>query len=180
MAEPIMGFTAPSVEALDPLLQEGAFRQGRYVHSFLSNFYPARVRFDGDSYESVEHAYQAAKFLDPRARERIAVTPSPGAAKRAAVHMRRNVRADWRDVNLAVMKSLVIQKFALYDEFRARLVETGARELVEANTWGDDFFGKVWAPDRQRWIGENHLGRILMEVRSLMLRDPGSLVPSRV
>jgi len=32
-------------------------------YDFLSNFYPAKVVLDGETYFSTEHAYQAAKTL---------------------------------------------------------------------------------------------------------------------
>ena len=37
--------------------------QGEY--RFLSNFWPAQVVFEGVTYPTSEHAYQAAKTLDP-------------------------------------------------------------------------------------------------------------------
>ena len=36
----------------------------RGEHAFLSNFHPAPVVLDGEIYRSVEHAYQAAHFLE--------------------------------------------------------------------------------------------------------------------
>ena len=44
-------------------------------------------------------------------------------------------------------------------EYRQRLLDTGDRELIEGNTWGDRFWGVC------RGEGENKLGRILMRVR---------------
>jgi predicted NAD-dependent protein-ADP-ribosyltransferase YbiA (DUF1768 family) len=59
--------------------REATFR-GRL--DFCSNFYwPYPVRLDGDIYDSVEHAYQAAKYLDPgirilfRSADGIGITP---------------------------------------------------------------------------------------------------------
>jgi len=37
------------------------FRRG---YRFLSNFHPCEVEMDGETYPSVEHAYQTAKSLD--------------------------------------------------------------------------------------------------------------------
>jgi predicted NAD-dependent protein-ADP-ribosyltransferase YbiA (DUF1768 family) len=39
------------------------------------------------------------------------------------------------------------------------LLNTGHRDLFEANTWGDRFWGTV---DGE---GSNHLGRLLMKIR---------------
>ncbi len=40
------------------------------------------------------------------------------------------------------------------------LLSTGNRSLVEENTWGDTFWGTV------NGYGENHLGRILIDIRA--------------
>src|SRR3954468_6821071 len=49
--------------------------QGEY--RFLSNFWPAGVEFEGITYPTAEHAYQAAKTLDVALRKRIAAEPTP-------------------------------------------------------------------------------------------------------
>lgn len=62
-------------------------------------------------------------------------------------------------------------------ECRAKLLATGRRELVEASrydrVWGIGF-SELQAPtvDRARW-GENLLGKVLMEVRDVLLEESG-------
>lgn len=49
-------------------------------YSFLSNFHKCKVEFEGMTYHSVEHAFQAAKNPDPEYRRRASppsVRPSP-------------------------------------------------------------------------------------------------------
>lgn len=126
---------------------------------FLSNFWPAEVQLDGATYPSVEHAYVAAKTLDPKLREVAQSLPTAGDVKRFGKKLK--LRADWDDVKLDVMRDLVRQKFQ-HAELRDKLRATGDQPLVEGNTWGDRFWGVC------RGEGENHLGRILMEVRAEM------------
>lgn len=45
-------------------------------------------------------------------------------------------------------------------ELRDKLVATGDAEIVEGNWWGDKFWGVC------RGVGENHLGKILMRIRT--------------
>lgn len=47
------------------------------------------------------------------------------------------------------------------------LLATGSEELIQGNTWNDTF----WGVNHQHPKGLNHLGRILMDVRS-QLRGP--------
>jgi len=134
---------------------------GRY--SFLSNFYPSPVVYDGMEYPTVEHAYQAAKTLNPAEREQIRNLkkkdgfPWPGEAKR--VGRRVTLRKDWELVKLDIMRLLLVQKFSRSDLKRA-LVETGTRHLVEGNWWGDTYWGVC------KGEGNNYLGRLLMTIRS--------------
>jgi len=132
-------------------------------HDFLSNFYPSPVELDGMEFPTVEHAFQAAKTLDSTQRHNVQAAKTPAAAKRMG--RRIKCRNDWYDVSLAIMESLIRQKFARYPELRDRLIATGDAELIEGNTWNDTFYGAVWDGKKNEWVGENHLGRILMKVR---------------
>lgn len=126
-----------------------AFR-GRY--DFLSNFYPGGRR-------TVEHHFQAAKCVNPEEAARILGAATPGEAKKLG--RRVNLRPDWEAVKLVIMKELVRQKFTESHELTQKLLDTGDHELYEGNWWGDRF----WGVD-SRGEGENHLGKILMEVRA--------------
>lgn len=53
-------------------------------HRFLSNFWSVAIAFEGHSYRTVEHAFQAAKTFDEDERRRIRNEPDAGGAKPAA------------------------------------------------------------------------------------------------
>jgi N-glycosidase YbiA len=124
---------------------------------WLSNFWPARVTLDGMVFGSVEHAYQAAKTLDLDHRRTIAALAKPGQAKRYGRKLK--VRDDWEEVKLVVMEDLLRQKFA-HPDLRQKLLDTGDAYLEESNVWQDFFWGVCDGK------GENHLGRLLMTIRS--------------
>ena len=109
-------------------------------HRFLSNFWYADVTYDGDTYSSVEHGYQAAKCAHPV--DRIPFLQStgitPAQAKRQGKHVK--LRDDWELVKIAIMRDLVFQKFQ-HEDLRDRLIATGDKYLEETNTWGDTFWG---------------------------------------
>lgn len=133
---------------------------GRFTHEyrFLSNFWPAPVDLDGMTYPTVEHAYQAAKTLDPNEREWVRLAITPGDAKRRG--RRVTVSADWESRKLQVMEDLLRQKFdPSRDQLYKMLLGTRGRGLVEGNDWGDTFWGVC------RGEGQNHLGRLLMKIR---------------
>ena len=59
------------------------------------------------------------------------------------------------------MRSLLLQKFSALD-MRKKLIATCQAPLVEGNHWGDIFWGVCDGK------GENNLGKLLMETRSLI------------
>jgi ribA/ribD-fused uncharacterized protein len=129
-------------------------------YSFLSNFYPSPIPYEGMTYNSVEHAYQAAKSLDPEVRKKF-LKPGRRGGAGAAKRMGQRVvlRPNWDHIKLDIMLDLLRIKFAT-GELRRALLSTGDAELVEGNDWGDRFYGVSMGE------GENHLGKLLMRVRA--------------
>jgi len=128
-------------------------------YSFLSNFYPSDVWYDGVLYPTVEHAYQAAKTFDEQDRKKILEAKTPGQAKRLGRKIK--IRDDWEKIKVYVMYELVLQKFCRHPQLRRKLLETKDQTLVEGNKWGDKF----WGVDLETKKGRNMLGKLLMQVR---------------
>jgi ribA/ribD-fused uncharacterized protein len=130
---------------------------------FLSNYAPARVKLNGLEFPTVEHAYQAAKTLEAGVREKIRGASTPGLAKKMGRKLDK--RPDWPEVKVEVMRDLILQKFAQHPDLQKRLLATGDAELVEGNTWHDNFWGDCHCPRCAASPGQNRLGVLLMEVR---------------
>lgn len=135
---------------------------GKYF--FLSNFYNAYLMYEGDTYCSTEAAFQAAKTLDKKKRAEIARL-SPSDAKKAGRKV--ELRADWEDVKDDVMYEVCRAKFTMNDSLhlRERLLATGDEELVEGNTWHDNYWGDCQCERCKDIKGRNQLGKILMRIR---------------
>lgn len=159
---------------------------GRY--RFLSNFGPGVVHMYGISFPTLEHAFAAAK-LDPNGGvftrdevmaelQRIALLPTPGAAKKAGrrrswdgtqpgedrrAQSRPFMRPDWDAKKVGLIAELVSRKFA-DPELAAKLLATGDVPLFEGNAWGDRIWGVVETDGV--FEGQNLLGEILMQQRS--------------
>lgn len=131
-------------------------------YRFLSNFYPAEVTFDGYKYPTVEHAYQAAK-TDAAHRALISLAKSPARAKQLGKKV--PLRKDWEQVKIQVMLDLLYQKFRNHPDLQEMLLKTGTQELIEGNWWNDRFWGVC------NGKGENWLGRLLMQVRTMLSGD---------
>jgi N-glycosidase YbiA len=131
-------------------------------YGYFSNFSLHPIYLDGIKWPTVEHYYQAHKFLGSEfaylmAEIQAADTPEAAAAiGRIPTHI---PSIDWPERKLAVMYAAVRQKFHSYDDLRALLLATGEAEIIEDSTV-DSFWG--CGVDRS---GSNHLGQIIMQVR---------------
>jgi len=145
----------------------------RGKHKFLSNFYsPCPVTYEGMTFPSTEHAYQAAKFTDKKLRVQLLKENKPVDVKRLARKLERegNRRDDWNDIKIDVMEGLVMQKFTRYNDLKTSLINTGNARLVEGNTWHDNIWGVCSCPKCVGITGQNHLGKVLMRVRKEVIR----------
>ena len=134
---------------------------------WLSNFFPVPVVLDGLTFRSVEHAYVAAKTLDPQVRERIRRLPTAAQAKRFGRKIGKSIpfRPAWsNDIRIRLMRDLLWQKFTAPD-LRQRLIATGDEMLIESGHWHDVFFGVCSCP-KCGGKGQNWLGVLLMEIRA--------------
>lgn len=142
----------------------GPFRgEFRWLSNFVGSSQPVYLAGDARPYPTVEHAYQAAKSFDDVYRDKCAAALTPAKAKQIGKQIKGKERPDWPSVKLDIMTDLVRQKFKDVS-LAAKLKLTGDEEIVEINTWNDCYFGQCPLGN-----GENHLGKILMRVRSELL-----------
>ena len=130
----------------------------REEYEFLSNFYPTKVVFDGVTYYNSEAAYQAQKCARPEDRILFARL-SADEAKRLGQKVEQ--RSDWDEVKCGIMERIVHEKFTQNPTLAQDLLDTGNKTLKEGNQWKDLY----WGVDLKSGEGENHLGKILMQLR---------------
>lgn len=130
-------------------------------YRFLSNFWMSPFRWNGHAWKSSEHAYQAMKAIHRNDFIAIRNAETPLLAKRLA--RRVEIRKDWDKAwRLTYMRSILDAKFAPGSELAQKILDTGDAELIEGNTWGDEFWGVC------NGVGKNYLGRMLMEIRDAL------------
>lgn len=128
----------------------------------FSNFAPCEVVYGEVTYPTLEHAYQAAKTMDPDWRQKILEVDTPGKAKRLG--QKAPIQPDWDRIRVGVMDDLLRQKFAPGSDFRGKLDATGDDEIVEWNHWHDTTWGKCKC-SKCGSKGINILGKLLMDIR---------------
>lgn len=129
----------------------------------FSNFSAHRIEYNGELYPTVEHAFHAQKFTEGRIRERIISASSPLVAWQLGKKYKSERREDWDRVKVALLTELVRAKTTQHQEVRDALLATENEQIVENNP-DDDFWGA--GADGN---GQNHMGRILMQVREEIL-----------
>jgi len=140
------------------------------VHGFASNFHLRQVVWRGIKYRSGEHAYNAAKTRNRRARLRIAAAATPKRAKRMGRRM--PLRRGWECARQSIMREILLAKFTQSPDLAAALLATGDALLVEGNTWHDNYWGCCYCPrEKCAEPGKNHLGRMLMDLRDELRRQ---------
>lgn len=134
--------------------------KGKYF--FLSNFFTANVNWEGRTYLNNEAAFQSAKCINDKMRDKF-MNMNPSQAKAAG--RRVNLRHDWEDIKEDVMYEVCLAKFTQNVELGQKLIETGDAILIEGNDWGDKTWGMV------NNVGQNKLGKILMKIREELKND---------
>lgn len=152
----------------DPIL----FYKLQAPYGCFSNFSRDQVQVYGRLWQTSEHAFQGAKFLDPAIQERVWKAPTPRVAAELGRDRSLPLRADWESpvesqklpaialVKDQIMFEVCLAKFQQNDGCQRTLLGTADAELVEDSPV-DSYWG--WGSDHQ---GKNKLGKILMLVRS--------------
>lgn len=138
----------------------------RWEHAYLSNFYAIPIQYNGFVWRSAEHLFQAFKASNAEDVERIWSASSAKEAKHLGKII--TLRADWETIKLDVMRIVVANKFSQHPYLRAKLLSTGKKELIEGNSWHDNFWGACTCYNCRNKVKLNWLGKILMETRHSM------------
>jgi ribA/ribD-fused uncharacterized protein len=131
----------------------------------LSNFSAFTVHWNGRTWQTSEHAYQAAGFNDEAIVEQIANAPSAHVALKLALENAHALRPAWEHEKREVMKEICRAKLNQHEYVRGTLIKSGDAELIEDSP-KDAFWGRG-----ADWNGRNHLGHIWMELRAEIVED---------
>lgn len=124
---------------------------------------------------TIEALYQACRFPDhPEAQREVIEQKSPMGAKYKSRSYKLLTRPDWEEVKVSVMRwCLRVKLVQHWDAFSSVLLATGDRSIVEQSKV-DPFWGAKPHPDGTL-VGCNVLGRLLMELREEITKNPGQI-----
>lgn len=130
---------------------------------FLSNFSFSPIEFAGQKWPTAEHFFQALKTTDPAERERIRRVERPSEAKRLGRHVA--LKSHWNEKRNLHMFFVLRLKFKQNLDLAQKLLATGDAILEEGNHHHDNYWGNCLCFHCKDIKGENHLGKLLMQVR---------------
>lgn len=128
--------------------------QFRNKFAFLSNFHFSPINIGNYCFNNAEAAYQALKC---KGYEQRFIGLNGKAAK--ALGGKLPMQEGWNDKRIDAMRYVLQQKFK-NPQLMAQLQQVQGH-IQEDNYWNDTFWGVC------NGIGENHLGKLLMEIRDM-------------
>jgi ribA/ribD-fused uncharacterized protein len=142
------------------------FKSSSKEFSFLSNFFSTLIVYNGRLFRSSEHLYQwsVVVMLNPdiedEAFNQISTIIDPLKAKNYAHQVKKTLHQDITpQQKLEIMNKVTRLKYSQNTQLREALIATGQTELredTESAFWGGT---------------ENHMGKILMNTRSIFLQN---------
>lgn len=144
----------------------------RDQYFFLSNFYETPVTVPIDrahpekgylTFRNAEAAYQAYKCEGDKEAMKSFTTLYGADAKRAGYHTAVADIEAWKNKRLDAMRYVLTAKFTQNKELAKQLMAV-TEPIIEENFWNDTFWGVCHGR------GENHLGRLLEEIRQELLK----------
>ena len=141
--------------------------------SFLSNWYPCKIKYKGLDFSSSEQLFmwmKAKHFKDEEIADEILKCKTPKEAKKLGRKVRGFDQSVWDDVKVKYMHDAIDCKFEQNPELKSKSMELGkSRYFVEGSPydkiWG---IGLDWqdvrAENELLWKGHNLLGELLNDM----------------
>ena len=152
------------------------FWKPNQANGWLGNWYPSPFTVDGKKFVNSEHYFMWKKVImfQPELEETILKMTDPKDMKYLGGKVKNYDNSKWGSVRYEIMKAAVTEKFKQTPELKARLLSTGSARLVEASPydkiWGIGMNAEKARNSNNIFLGQNLLGKVLMEVRDAMVK----------
>ena len=146
------------------------YRASEKPYGAFSNLFRRTIEFEGESYPTSEHAYQAGKARKPEVKKWLMAAPSPALLAMAAHGLYYwDVSPGWSQKKFDRMRGVLRAKFTQHADLQELLLATGSVRLVETATV-DNEVNRLWGEVNGE--GRNMLGELLMELRERLRTQP--------
>ena len=150
-----------------------------FLRGPFSNFHHCCIQYGNVTFKNSEQLFmylKAKHFNDNQTAAQITGTPNPAEAKRLGRQVKGFIASQWEQAAYDAMLLACTLKFKQNHSLRTMLLNTGDKELVEANQkdrrWSCGYYPTdPRCLDESKWYGTNWLGKILMEVRNQLKEE---------
>ena len=145
-----------------------SFTKVNLPYGWMGNMYAAPITYNGLVYNTSEALFQALRFEDPQIREEIRIQASPMAAKMKATKHRKEMKVKPRGKEDIQNMELCLQlKFDQHKDLKDKLIKTKDHTIVEdiGKRNGEKHFFWGMKQINGEWIGNNMMGKLLMQLR---------------
>ena len=138
---------------------------------YFSPYTAHAIEVDGVIFPTTEHAYQCQKYTDKKIIEEIRNAKSPVKARETSQKHKHLQIPEFKNAEhkLEVTRKLLRLKTEQHEEIRKALLDSGNLQIVKHIVTyppGDGFWDD--SPDGK---GQNHMGRLWMEIREEIRKD---------
>ncbi|GHA25048.1 N-glycosidase YbiA [Devosia pacifica] len=142
------------------------YRASEKPYGAFSNLFRREIQFEGETFKTSEHAYQAGKARKAEVRAWLMQAPSPALLAMAAHGLYYwDVAPGWSKAKYGRMRRVLAAKFEQHADLKELLLSTGEARLVESATV-DNEVNRLWG--EVNGVGQNMLGQMLMELRTAL------------
>lgn len=152
------------------------YRANEKPYGAFSNLFRRPIVFEGETFQTSEHAYQAGKARKPEVRAWLMAAPSPALLAMAAHGLYQwDITPNWATTKFDRMRNVLWAKFTQHPDLGDLLMSTGEARLIETATV-DNAVNRLWGEVEGKG-GRNMLGTMLMEVRARLIAGEGRHTP---
>jgi ribA/ribD-fused uncharacterized protein len=145
-----------------------SFTKVALPYGWLGNMFASPIEFNGLTWRTAEALFQSMRFNDPALIDFCLQAASPFRLKLALKNYQdQMVIAPKSQQDLENMRNVLRLKFSQHPDLSLQLIATGDAILIEDVSARKSGNSKFWGAyvDNGHWIGENMLGKLLMELR---------------
>ena len=143
-------------------------------YGWMGNMYGSPIHYDGKIWKTSEALFQSLRFQDEAIRELIRGEKSPMGAKMKAKGNKKDMIIDpMSEKDIENMKMVVKMKFDQNTVLKSKLKISGEHVIVEniGKRNGERHFFWGMKKINGEWVGNNMMGKILMELRRELIES---------
>lgn len=136
---------------------------------YLSPFSNHAITVRGETFKTVEHAYQSLRIIPGEQRDVVRNASTPLQAWEEGQKYKNDPALLVKDFDKdALMEELCVAKLEQHEDVRSFLLSTGVQELCKVHD--SDYY---WGTGKDG-TGENRMGKLWMKLRDLDNKEPGA------